>query len=125
MKQALYISISDLLLNAIAANETISSDATSIWKSLPDTPRYIPTAVEFAGRLLAIGGGNHPNGGEDMKEVYMYSDAAKCWIYIGDLPAPRANTAVVALSATEILVIGGYDQGDVNTVYKGTLQIEL
>ena len=79
----------------------------------------------LAGRLLAVGGGNQPRGGADVKEVYMYSPSTNSWIYIGDLPAPRANTAVVALSATEILVIGGYNEEAVNTVYKGTLQIEL
>ena len=124
-KQALYVSINDLLLNTIAADEAFSSEAKPIWKSLPDTPRYIPTATKLAGRLLSVGGGNQPKGGDDMKEVYMYSDTTKCWVYICDLPAPRANTAIVALSATEILVIGGYDQGRVNTVHKGTLQIEL
>lgn len=78
----------------------------------------------LAGRLLALGGGDQPRGGADVKEVYMYSDTAKCWMYISDLPAPRADTTIVALSATEILVIGGYNREEVNTVYKGTLQIE-
>ena len=126
LNQALYASIDDLLDSTVAASES-SCHSGTIWKSFPNTPRYVPTATVLAGRLLALGGGNQPmaRGGTDMKEVYMYSDMAKCWMYIGDLPAPRSEMIVVALSATEILVIGGYNKEDVNTVYKGTLQIEL
>ena len=123
LNQALYASIDDLLDSTVAASES-SSHSGTIWKSLPNTPRYVPTATVLAGRLLAIGGGNQPKGGADMKEVYMYSDTSKCWMYISDLPAPRSDMIIVALSATEILVIGGYNGEEVNTVYKGTLQIE-
>lgn len=123
LNQALYASIDDLLDSTVAASES-SSHSGTIWKSLPSTPRYVPTATVLTGRLLAIGGGNQPKGGADMKEVYMYSDTAKYWMYVSDLPAPRSDTIVVALSATEILVIGGYNDEDVNTVYKGILQIE-
>jgi N-acetylneuraminic acid mutarotase len=125
LNQALYASIDDLLDSTVATSESSStSHSGTIWKSLPDTPRYVPTATVLAGRLLAIGGGNQPRGGADMKEVYMYSNTTKCWMYISDLPAPRSDTIVVALSATEIFVIGGYNEEKVNTVYKGTLQIE-
>ena len=124
-KQAFYASVDDLLCSAVPVNQTISDDPKLIWKSLPDTPRYVSTAAVLVGRLLAVGGGDQPKGGADMKEVYMYSPSTNSWIYISDLPAPRANTAVVALSATEILVIGGYNEDDVSAVYKGTLQIEL
>ena len=123
LKEALHASMDDLLHSSTAAKEPICGSRL-IWKSLPDTPRYIPTAGVLAGRLLAIGGGDQPRGGADMKEVYLYSDTAKCWVYIGDLPAPRGNATVVALSATEILVIGGYNSEEMSTVYKGTLQIE-
>ena len=127
LRQVLYASIDDLLSSALAIDETVHCSAIDpgmIWKHLPDTPRYVPTAAVLAGRLLAIGGGDQPRGGTDMKEVYMYSDTAKCWMYINDLPAPRSDMAIVALSATEILVIGGYNEEYVNTVYKDTLQLE-
>ena len=120
LNQVLYASIDDLLDSTVAA-----SDSGTIWKSLPNTPRYVPTATVLAGRLLVVGGGNQPKGGADMKEVYMYSDAANCWMYISDLPAPRSDMIVVALSATEIFVIGGYNKREVNTVYKGTLRRAL
>ena len=123
LNQVLYASIDDLLDSTVADSQS-SRHSGTIWKSLPDTPRYVPTSTVLAGRLLAIGGGDQPIGGADMKEVYMYSDTAKSWMYISDLPAPRSDMIVVAMSATEIFVIGGYNEQEVNTVYKGTLQIE-
>jgi hypothetical protein len=65
-------------------------------------------------------------GGADMEEIYMtlYSPSTNSWIYISDLPAPRSVPAVAVLSSTEILLIGGYSDGDiVNTASKGTLQL--
>ena len=60
-----------------------------------------------------------------MEEVYMYSPSTNSWIYISDLPAPRSATAVAVLSSTEVLVIGGEDNGhSENTVYKGTLILQ-
>jgi hypothetical protein len=127
LNQALYASVDDLLGNAVPANQTThsgSSDTQSAWKTLPNTPTYQPAAAVLAGNLLAIGGDETSKGGAAKKEVYMYSPSTNSWIYISDLPAPRAITAVAILSSTEILVIGGWHDGNnVNTVYKGTLQV--
>ena len=126
--QALYASVSDLLHNAVPANQTThsdSSDTQSAWKTLPDTPTYRPAAAVLAGHLLAVGGWETSIGGAAMKEVYTYSPSTNSWIYISDLPAPRCDAAVAVLSTTEILVIGGWCDGRVNTVYKGTLQLKL
>ena len=120
LNQTLYASVDELLGNAVPANHSGSSDTQSAWKTLPNTPRYRPAAAVLAGNLLAIGG-QETSRGVDMKEVYMYSPSTNSWIYISDLPAPRARTIVAILSSTEILVIGGCDSGRVNTVYKGTL----
>ena len=131
LNQALYVSVDDLLGNAVPANQTThsgSSDTQSAWKTLPNTPTSEPAAAVLAGNLLAIGGEEISSasrlGGAYMKEVYMYSPSTNSWIYISDLPAPRSHTAVAALSSTEVLVIGGWDGGGrVNTVYKGTLTL--
>ena len=61
----------------------------------------------LAGNLLAIGGYETSQGGVAKKEVYMYSPSTNSWIYVSDLPVPRSGPAVVVLSSTEILVIGG------------------
>ena len=80
----------------------------------------------LAGSLLVVGGAESSIGEADKKAVYMYSPSTNSWVYISDLPAPRSCTVVAVLSSTEILVIGGFvDGGLVNTVYKGTLHLEL
>ena len=128
LNQALYASISDLLGNAVPANQTIthssSSDAQSFWKTLPNTPTYRPAAAMLMGSLLIAGGGDSSIGEADRKEVYIYSPSTNSWIYISDLPAALSRTTLVELSSTEVLVIGGVTNGErVSTVYKGTLQI--
>ena len=128
LNQALYASVDDLLGNAVPANQTThsgSSDTQSAWKTLPNTQTYRPDTAMLAGNLLAIGGKEKSQkGGTCSKEVYVYSPSTNSWIYISDLPAPRSRVAVAALSSTEILVIGGWVDGDrVNTVYKGTLTL--
>ena len=127
LNQALYTSITDLLDNAVTANQTThsgSSDTQSAWKTLPNTPTYRPAAAMLAGSLFTAGGGDSSIGEADKKEIHMYSHSTNSWIYISDLPAPRSRTTLVELSSTEILVIGGVNSGErVNTVYKGTLQI--
>ena len=127
LNQALYASVDDLLSNALPASQTThsgSSDTSqSAWKTLPNTPTYQSTAAVLAGNLLAIGGKETSEGEAAKKEVYMYSPSTNSWIYISDLPAPRSRTAVAVLSSTELLMIGGYDDGRVNTVYKGTLTL--
>ena len=125
LNQALYASVDDLLGNAIPAKQTThsgSSDTQSAWKTLPNTPTYKPAAAVLDGNLFAIGGEEtSKEGGDVKKEVYMYFPSTNSWIYISDLPTPRSNTAVAILSSTELMVIGGWDSGSMNTVYKGTL----
>ena len=125
LNQAPYASVGDLLRNAVPANLTThssSSDTQSAWKMLPNTPTCGPAAAVLAGNLLAIGGRETSGGGAEKKEVYMYSPSTNSWIYISDVPAPRSHTAVAVLLSTEVLVIGGWNDGEtVNTVYQGTL----
>ena len=128
LNQALYASVDDLLGDAVPANQITthsgSSDTQSPWKTLPNTPTCGPAAAVLAGNLLAIGG-KTSEGESSKKEVYMYSPSTNSWIYISDLPASRAESAVSVLSS-EILVIGGGSghASKVNTVYKGTLHLQ-
>ena len=71
LNQALYASVDDLLHNAVPANKTTHSgsrDTQSAWKILADTPTYQLSAAVLAGHLLAVGGKEMPEGGDDMKE---------------------------------------------------------
>ena len=132
LNQAFYASLDDLLRNTVPVNQTTQggrSDTQSAWKTLPNTPVYGPAAAVLAGNLLAIGGHETSEGGATKKRVYMYSPSTNSWIYISDLPAPRSGPAVAILSSTEILVIGGWSGGHfgdrVDTVYKGTLHLNM
>ena len=131
LNRVLYVSVDDLLHNAVPVNQAThnsSSDSQSAWKTqvLPNTLTYRPAAAVLTGNLLAIGGREAYKGGANRKEVYMYSPSTNSWIYISDLPAPRSITTVAALSSTEVLVIGGWDEGmRVNTVYMGTLTCSM
>ena len=128
LNQALFASVDDLLCNTVPVKQPIHSgsrDTQSTWKTLTNTPTYRPAVGVLAHSLLAIGGKEKVKGGTYKKEVYMYSPSTNSWIYSSDLPAPRSHTAIAALSSTQILVIGGWDEGSVKTVYKGTLLLKL
>ena len=64
-----------LFVLATASENTSSSesDTSSVWKTLPNTPTYRPAAAMLAGSLLALEGCELSAGGDDMKEVHMYS----------------------------------------------------
>ena len=127
LNQALQASVDDLLHNAVPVDQPISSsDIQSAWKTLPNTSRYNPAAASLAGNLLAMGGWEERRGGERRKEIYVYSTATKSWIYISNLPVPQARSIVATLSSGELLIMGGYgDHGDVKTVYRGMLSIDI
>ena len=121
LNQALRASVDDLLCNAVPANKFNHTDNTSIWKALPNTPTYQPAAAVLASSLITIGGTGTAEIGSAQTGVYMYSPTTNSWVYIGDLPAPRALTTTTVLSPTELLVIGGWDGKHVKSVLKGIL----
>ena len=120
--QALYASLDDLLRNAVPADQATHRDRhdrQSAWKMLPNTPTYQPAAAILAGNLLAIGGKETSGGGADKGEVYRYSSSTNSWICMSHLPAPRSRITIASLSSTEILVIGGWCDGNVvKSMYK-------
>ena len=119
----------DPLLQKALPRDQASTDRdrtnNSAWEVLPNTPHYTPTTATFAASLLAVGGTTTneytPN---PQTAVHVYSACTNTWIHISDLPAPRMWTATVMLSPTEHLVIGGWNNGKQNSVYKGLLRIE-
>lgn len=129
LNRVLYASVNDLLSNVVPAGLQSPFHhghkvTTSAWKVLPSTPTNQPTAAAFAGSILAVGGDELSEGGGDAREIYLYSQSANSWIYLGDLPLPLSGTTAACLSTTEILVIGGWNECKVKAVYKGTLCIK-
>ena len=119
----------DQLLQKALPRDQASTDRdstnNSAWEVLPNTPQYRPAAATFGASLLAVGGtsiNKYPTNSQ--ATVHIFSPCTSAWIHISDLPAPRVGTATAMLSPTELLVIGGWNNGKQNSVYKGLLQIE-
>ena len=117
LNRALYASADDLLGNAVPADQTTSrrssSDTQLAWKTLPNTRTKGPAAAVLAGNLLAVGG-------DETKEIYLYTCQTESWAYIGSLPCDsKGFGSVISLSSLEILVIANGGK----SVYKGTPSI--
>ena len=110
-------SLEELLSCAVSANQSNDvSDGIPVWKTLADTSSYSPAVSVLAGSIVAIGGHNKPDEGMAQSEVSIYSPSANSWINMFDLPTPLAETTAVAISSTEILVIGGTSKAYIGTV---------
>ena len=116
----------DLLLQRTLDGNRASTDSNgTVWEVLPNTPLYAPAAATFGTSLLAVGGtitsgsATHPQ-----VTVDVYFPCTNTWINISDLPAPLVCAATAMLSPTELLIIGGFNKGRLNKVYKGLLQTE-
>ena len=116
LNQALYASKDDLLHPKDPTKPT--------WRTLQSSPSYQPPAAMLFGNLLAVGGWTASGGKVAQKSIHMYSTTTDSWVYFSDLPEPCAWTTCAVLSATEILVIGGRNEENVRTVYKGTLRMK-
>ena len=120
----------DLLLQKALPRDRASTDRdstnNSAWEVLPNTPQYRPAAATFGSSLLAVGGSStNKRPSSPQAAVQAYSPCTNAWIHISDLPAPRVWTTTAMLSPTELLVIGGANNGRrQSSVYKGLLQIE-
>jgi N-acetylneuraminic acid mutarotase len=116
------VAISDIVNSGLSHTRSISS----VWKRFPETPACGPMATVIAGSLFILGGDETCTQTATQERIHVYSPSSNSWVYVNDLPAPRIDATVTALSSTEILVIGGReskDIGTVNTVYKGVVQI--
>ena len=118
--------LDNLLRKATSTEHTTPVDTQPAWKSLPSTPTYQPAAAMLVGSLFALGGWETSAGKIASTKIHAYSPSTNSWLYVDDLPAPRAVTTAAVLSPTTLLVIGGYDNSKrVNIVYKGTLTIRM
>ena len=116
----------DLVLQRTLDGNRASTDSNgTVWEVLPNTPLYAPAAATFGTSLLAVGGtttSEYPPNPQVTVDVYF--PCTNTWIHISDLPAPLVCAATAMLSPTELLIIGGFNKGRLNKVYKGLLQTE-
>ena len=126
--RAVYAHVNLLLQKALPLDQASTdrnSTTKSAWEVLSDTPHYRSAVATFGTSLLAVGGAtanDYPL--NPQAAVHIYVPCTNAWIHFSDLPAPRVTAATVVLSPTELLVIGGQNNGRQNSVYKGLLQIE-
>ena len=82
----------------------------SAWKEVAGTPSFCPSAGSVLAMPLALGG---LDGNDKTAEgIHAYSPSSNSWVKIGDLPCSLAYPAIVSLTSTELLVIGGEDKKD-------------
>ena len=136
--KTLISSMNELLSNAIPVthpNEEQSANASqkcdSAWSEVANTPAYRTSAVTvlISDTVLAMGGYRNYELSEyqTVKGIYSYSTSMNSWIQIGELPVTVGGMAVVVLSPTEFLFVGGInkDKASSKTVYKGNLNITI
>ena len=122
--RALCAHVDLLLQRALDGNQASTDSNGTVWEVLPNTPLYAPAAATFGTSLLAVGGTTTGKISKPQVTVDVYFPCLKTWIHISDLPAPLVGAATAMLSPTELLVIGGFNKGRLNKVYKGLLQTE-
>ena len=100
----------------------------SPWKALPDTLTYSPAIAVLAGSVITVGGWSTSGvGAEAQSSIHRYISSTDCWVTVGNLPVPLAETTCVSLSPAEVLVIGGWDANNrcnSETVYKLSLHLK-
>ena len=102
-----------------ATSSTGRHDATSTWKTLPDTPLRGPTAATLSGRLLAVGGRSEDDSAKSA--IYVFIPSTNSWVPSGNMPVERSWTAAAQLSNSQLIVLGGLgNSSSTSTCYIGT-----
>ena len=104
-KKVFSVCLEDLITQAVSPPTRASTPPTRLqspWKSLPDTPQTLSTALAFNGALLAVGG-DYPGS----SAIHIYLPSSNSWVKAGDLPTKRCFTGCIVLPSGEVVVAGG------------------
>ena len=102
-----------------ATSLTGHCNATSTWKTLPDTPLRGPTAATLSGHLLAVGGRSEDDSAKSA--IYVFIPSTNSWVPSGNMPVERSWTAAAQLSNNQLIVLGGLGKSSsTSTCYIGT-----
>jgi len=119
----LYASLTSLIQKATSSTRH-SASHTSVWKTLPNTPRKRSTAASLSGNLLAVGG-HHTK--TVFPAINIFLPLTNSWVRIvtGDLPQPQYSCTAVQLSSNTMIVIGGEGKQKklTKTVFIGTVTV--
>ena len=102
-KKVLSVCLDDLIISqAVSQPASTSTPPTpSLWKSLPDTPLTLSTALSFNGALLAVGGG-YP----ESSAIHVYQPSSNSWVKAGEMPTKRCASGCIVLPSGEVLAAG-------------------
>lgn len=78
-------------------------NSKAIWKTFEDVPHVYSTPLVFGNRLIAIGGKLYTK----KSHIYAYSPYVRSWVHLYTLECQLVKTCSVALSKTELMLIGG------------------
>ena len=113
-------SLSDLFQTCQLASEvnTATPCQFNIWKKLANLPLYDSTCLCFCGHLLAIGGSKSVDVSSiSTRAVYTYKSTTNSWEEASQMSmARRLCFAVTLPNNNELMVVGGKDGDDVNSV---------
>ena len=104
------------------------SEDKSPWSEAADTPAYTPSALVMSDMVIALGGAVSADKSERqrVKNIHAYSPSMNAWVRVGELLVALSGACVAAISPVEFLVIGGGEDGAVQstkTVYKGVAKL--
>lgn len=103
-------SLSALLLSASVSTTPCVSN---VWSTIQNLPVVLSTCVSFNGDLLAFGGRVESKTSD---AVYVYKPASDSWAVAGHMPTARERCFVNILPNGEILVVGGFRDGQESDV---------
>ena len=101
-------SIDDLLKSC---KSTSRSDNKSVWTELCDIPVYVSSLAVWKKQVIVVGGKDNL---DPTAAVYCYDRPTNSWREIGQLPSPRSAVVCAVLPNNEVMVVGGYDRGNVS-----------
>ena len=99
----------DSLLASCQPSETETSQPSSVWKKLTNTPNQFSSTAVFGSRLIAVGGRlkKRKEDPKSVSSVHAYSFHTSSWIHVGDMPHEANSTCSVVLPTGELVVVGG------------------
>ena len=95
-----------------------STDQTSVWKTLTDTPHQWSSTTIFGGALVAVGGWTNQS------SLHLYFPLTQSWLPAGEMPLGVDRTCTVTLPTGEMMVIGGCRDTRSPLVYKARVKLQ-
>ena len=84
-----------------------------MWKKVATSPVTETTCVSAHGQLLAIGGWDLDN--VPTSAVHMHNPTTDSWEVISHMGTPRYNCIAAIFPNNQLMVVGGYTSGYVET----------